>query len=86
MPYKYNLSDAFINVFLERFSERKFNVSIMLIEILYMIFLSAHLEISLLKFKALTPVVDGQPAGHSFKTPLLEPRRYSLRGPIAGHT
>ncbi len=30
--------------------------------------------------------VDGQPAGHSFKTPLLEPRRYSLRGPLAGHT
>ncbi len=23
MPYKYNLSDAFINVFLESFSERK---------------------------------------------------------------
>jgi hypothetical protein len=48
MPYKYNLSDAFINVSLESFSERKFNVSIMLMEILYMIFLSAHLEISLL--------------------------------------
>ena len=60
MPYKYNLSDAFINVFLERFSERKFNVSIMLIEILYMIFLSAHLE-----FKALTLGVDGQPCSSS---------------------
>ncbi len=43
MPYKYNLSYAFTNVFLESFSERKFNVSIMLMEIL-----SAHLEISLL--------------------------------------
>jgi hypothetical protein len=51
-----------------------------------MIFLSAHLEISLLKFKALTLGVDGQPAGHSFKTPLLEPRRHSLREPLAGHT
>jgi hypothetical protein len=58
----------------------------MLMEIWYMIFLSAHLEISLLKFKALTLGVDGQPAGHSFKTPLLEPRRHSLRGPLAGHT
>jgi hypothetical protein len=34
----------------------------MLMEIWYMIFLSAHLEISLLKFKALTLGVDGQPA------------------------
>ncbi len=40
----------------------------MLMEIWYMIFLSAHLEISLLKFKALTLGADGQPAGHSFKT------------------
>jgi hypothetical protein len=34
----------------------------------------------------LTPGVDGQPAGHPFITPLLEPRRYSLRGPTTGHT
>jgi hypothetical protein len=53
MPYKYNLSDVFINVFLESFGERKFNVSIMLMEIMYMIFLSAHLE-----FKALTLGVE----------------------------
>jgi hypothetical protein len=53
MPYKYNLIDAFINVFLESFGERKFNVSIMLKEIMYMIFLSAHLE-----FKALTLGVE----------------------------
>ncbi len=39
MPYKYNLSDVFINVFLESFGERKFNVSIMPKEIMYMIFL-----------------------------------------------
>jgi hypothetical protein len=26
MPYKYNLSDVFINVFLESFSERKINI------------------------------------------------------------
>ncbi len=39
---------------------------------------------TLLKFKALTPGVDGQPAGHSFITPLLEPRRYSNRGPQRG--
>ncbi len=58
-----------------------FNVSIMLKETMCMIFLSAHSE-----FKALTPGVDGQPAGHPFITPLLEPRRYSLRGPLVGHT
>jgi hypothetical protein len=34
----------------------------MLMEIWYMIFLSAHLEISLLKFKDLTLGVDGQPS------------------------
>jgi hypothetical protein len=60
MPYKYNLSDAFINVSLESFGERKFNVSIMLMEIMYMIFLSAHLE-----FKALTLAVDGLPCSSS---------------------
>jgi hypothetical protein len=48
MPYKYNHIDAFING-----GERKFNVSIMLKEIMYMIFLSAHLE-----FKALTLGVE----------------------------
>ena len=53
MSYKYNLIDAFINVFLESFGERKFNVSIMLKEIMYMIFLSAHSE-----FKALTLGVE----------------------------
>jgi hypothetical protein len=53
MPYKYNLIDAFINLFLESFGERKFNVSIMLKEIMYMIFLSVHLE-----FKALTLGVE----------------------------
>jgi hypothetical protein len=68
----------------------------MLKEIMYMIFLSAHSEFkaltlgvepcSSLKLKALTPGVDGQPAGHPFITPLLEARRYSLRGPIVGHT
>ena len=47
MHYKYNLIDAFINVFLESFGERKFNVSIMLK------FLSAHSE-----FKALTLGVE----------------------------
>ncbi len=60
MPNKYNLSDAFINVFLESFGERNFNVSIMLMEIMYMIFLSAHIE-----FKALTLGVDGQPCSSS---------------------
>ncbi len=65
MPYKYNLSNAFINVFLDSFGERKFNVSIMLMEIMYMIFLSAHLEQSLLKFKALTLGVDGLPCSSS---------------------
>jgi hypothetical protein len=58
--YKYNLIDAFINVFLESFGERKFNVSIMLMEIMYMIFLNAHLE-----FKALTLGVDGLPCSSS---------------------
>jgi hypothetical protein len=53
MPYKYNLIDAFINVFLESFGERKFNVSIMLKETMYMIFLTAHSE-----FKALTLGVE----------------------------
>jgi hypothetical protein len=53
MLYKYNLIDAFINVFLENFGERKFNVSIMLKETMYMIFLSAHSE-----FKALTLGVE----------------------------
>ena len=33
MLYKYNHIDAFINVFLESFGERKFNVSIMLKEL-----------------------------------------------------
>jgi hypothetical protein len=71
MPYKYNLSDAFINEFLESFVERKFNVSIMLMEIMYMIFLSAHLELSLLKFKALTLGVDGLPCSSSKLWPLV---------------
>ncbi len=53
MLYKYNHIDAFINVFLESFGERKFNVSIMLKETMYMLFLSAHSE-----FKALTLVVE----------------------------
>ncbi len=53
MLYKYNLIDAFINVFLESFGERKFNVSIMLKETMNMIFLSAHSE-----FKALTVGVE----------------------------
>jgi hypothetical protein len=53
MLYKYNLIDAFINVFLESFGERKFYVSIMLKETMYMIFLSAHSE-----FKALTIGVE----------------------------
>jgi hypothetical protein len=51
-----------------------------------MIFLNAHLEISLLKFNILTLVVEGQPDDHSFNTPLLEMRGHSLRGPLAGHT
>jgi hypothetical protein len=34
MPYKYNLSDVLINVFFESLGERKFNVSIMLMEIM----------------------------------------------------
>ncbi len=92
MLYKYNLIDACIHVFLESFGERKFNVSIMLKETMYMIFLSAQWVQSfdpwcwaLLKFKTLTPGVDGQPAGHPFITPLLDPRRYSLRGPLVGH-
>jgi hypothetical protein len=50
MLYKYNLIDAFINVFLESFGERKFNVSITLKETMYMIFLSAHSE-----FKSFDP-------------------------------
>ena len=50
MLYKYNHIDAFINVFLESFGERKFNVSK---ETMYMIFLSAHSE-----FKALTLVIE----------------------------
>ncbi len=58
-----------------------FNVSIMLKESMYMIFLSAHSEL-----KALTPGTDGQLAGHPNITRLLEPRRYSLRGPLVGHT
>ncbi len=53
MLYKYNLIDACINVFLESFDERKFNVSIMLKEAMYMIFLRAHSE-----FKALTLGVE----------------------------
>ena len=53
MLYKYNLIDALINVFLESFGERKFNVSIMLKEAMYMIFLGAHSE-----FKALTLGVE----------------------------
>ncbi len=53
MLYKIYLIDAFINVFLESFGERKFNVSIMLKEPMYMIFLSAHSE-----FKALTLGVE----------------------------
>ena len=61
-----------------------FNVSIMLKESMYMIFLSAHSEFkafdlwcwwsALLKFKALTPGTDGQLAGHPNITRLLEPR------------
>jgi hypothetical protein len=53
MPFKYNLIDAFINVFLESFGERKFNVSIILQEIMYTIFWFAHSE-----FKALTLGVE----------------------------
>ena len=53
MLYKYNHIDAFISVFLESLVERKFNVSIMLKETMYMIFLSAHSE-----FKALTLVIE----------------------------
>jgi hypothetical protein len=60
MPYKYNLSNVFINVFSESFGERIFNVSIMLMEIMYMIFLSAHSE-----FKAMTLGVDGLPCSSS---------------------
>ncbi len=36
----------------------------------------------MLKFKTLTLGVDGQPDDHSFKTPLLELRGHSLRGPL----
>ncbi len=60
MLCKYNLINTFINVFLESFGERKFNVSIMLKETMYMIFLSAHSE-----FKALTLGVDGLPCSSS---------------------
>ncbi len=48
--FKYNLINVFMNAFLESFGERKFNVSIMLKETMYMIFLSAHSE-----FKAFDP-------------------------------
>ncbi len=43
-------TNVFINAFLESFGERKFNVSIMLKETMYIMFLSAHSE-----FKAFDP-------------------------------